>query len=132
MATNVEMLKSDYERIVAVYEYLKDHEILEDSDISDVLSPQLTVLKEVLDQADTDNSLTRYYLCIKWHDLSARPADYDDYPPVEEATLYSYTAFTKQFVEDFVEEQTARSANILVTDDPSGNVGWLELDVYFG
>ena len=119
---------SDYEQIVAVYESLKNSTLAYD----ETVKPLLDSLRPLLTTIDSENSLQRYYLSVSWNDLSARPADYAEYPPTEEGQLYSYTAFTKAFVISFVEAQTTRYANILVTDDPSGNVGWQAIDVYFG
>lgn len=125
---DITMAQVDYSAVVAIYETLKNSELSTNS----TLQPLLNELKDILNRTDVANTLTRYYLSVKWYDLTANPADHENYPPELEEKLHSYTAFTKQYVIDFVESQTNRYANILVTDDPSGNVGWKDLDTFFG
>lgn len=127
MPSTISMLRADYDKIVSVYESLKSGELATNEEVT----PLLYLLKTALAATDSTNTLTRHYMWVKWYDLSARPADYEDYPPQIEESLYSYTAFTRQYIVDFVLSQTPSYANILVTNDPSGQVGWMELDIFF-
>lgn len=127
MATTVTVNLSTYYSIEDAYETIKASDYAAETDIAAALE----VLKSALAEIDTNNSLTRRYLYVRWYDLATNPANYDSYPPLESALLHSYSAFTQDIVEAFVEGQTSNSANIQVTDDPSGTVGWTEIATFF-
>lgn len=101
-----------------------------------ILTGESEGLSTILAAVDKASGLTRRYLWIKWLDLTA-PKRIDgllvqDWPPTETAGVFiSYSAFTKDFVEDYVSNQTSRSAYTLCTDDKNGEVGWKELDIFF-
>jgi hypothetical protein len=127
VTTNYTISKTEYESIVASYEELRHSSLA----LDDTLKPHIDSLKTLLEDVDDANSITRYYIGVRWDDLSVRAADYEDYPPQQEELFHSYTAFTEQWVLDFVEAQTVHYANVLVTDDPSGNVGWVTVSAFF-
>jgi hypothetical protein len=101
-----------------------------------VLTGETSGLTTILNDIDRSHSLTRYYLFVKWLDLT-QPQETNngevtgDWPPAYTHSFVSYSPFTKTFVEDFVAGQTTRSAHILCTDDPNGDTGWKEIDVFF-
>jgi hypothetical protein len=99
-----------------------------------VLKGETEDLNALLDRVDDENSLTRYYLYVKWMDAATpRPGAQDaptDWPPWRSEWFVQYERFTKEFVEDFVATQTTRPLNILVTNDPYGEVGYYELDEF--
>jgi hypothetical protein len=100
-----------------------------------ILKEETDDLNVLLTRVDEENSLTRYYLYIKWQDAGAkRPAPGDeitDWPPWRFAWFISYTQFTEEFVTDYVDGQTDHALAILVTDDPSGEVGWFTVEDFF-
>lgn len=94
-----------------------------------------STLGPLLDTIDRANSKTRYYLYVKWLDRNAPKivegvAVYD-WPPEVTHRFISYSPFTSAFVTAFVAAQTSDYAYILCTDDPTGEVGWKELVVFF-
>lgn len=100
-----------------------------------ILKDETGDLSSLLDRVDADNSLTRYYLYVKWLDGAApRPGPQqpiEDWPPWVFEWFVSYSPFTRDWVEEFVASQTSNPIYILVTDDPAGKVGWYELDKFF-
>ena len=105
--------------------------------VSSILSGSTTGMKDMLDEIDETNGLTRYYLWVRWLDRSAPRYDGADpvlnWPPQEETDepFIAYSPFTQAFVEEYVAAQTSDYAYILVTDDSAGQAGWKELDVFF-
>jgi len=127
MATTVTMSLSVYQSIVASYEALKVVDSADETDVAAIVE----ALKALLRDIDSSNTLTRHYLSIRWYDLDARPADYADYPPLTTVKLYSYTAFTQDYVTDYIGNQTSNYTEVYVTDDPTGTVGWVALATFF-
>ena len=100
-----------------------------------ILKDETDDLNVLLERVDNQNSLTRYYIYIKWMDGAApRPGEQqpiEEWPPWVTDWFVQYTPFTKEWVEDYVASRTTNPIYILVTDDPAGDVGWYELDVFF-
>lgn len=100
-----------------------------------ILRQEVDDLNALLGKIDRDNDLTRYYLYVKWQDAAVpRPgpdAPIQDWPPWRMEWFTAYEPFTRQFVEEFVDRQTSKALYILVTDDPSGDVGWYTLEEFF-
>jgi hypothetical protein len=103
--------------------------------VGSVLKEDTDELDTLLRRVDTQNSLTRYYLGIKWLDGAApRPGDQqpiEEWPPWVSDWFVSYSPFTKEWVEEYVASRTTNPIYILVTKDPSREIGWYELDVFF-
>jgi hypothetical protein len=103
--------------------------------VGSVLKEDTGELTTVFDRVDNQNDLTRYYLYIKWQEGGARrPGPNDpitDWPPWLFQWFVQYERFTREFVDDFLEREAINPIYVLVTDDPSGEVGWYTLDEFF-
>ena len=101
-----------------------------------ILTGQLDGISTILDKVDKNNGLIRYYLYVKWLDLTAPKVvngqTVVDWPPERTASFISYSPFTRNYVEEFVKGQTTHYAYIQCTDDPAGKAGWKEIDEFFG
>jgi len=105
-----------------------------ESIVGAVLKNDTDDLNQVLDRVDQENELRRYYLYIKWQDGDVRrpgPDDpIEDWPPWVFDWFTSYEPFTAEWVREYVARRTSNAIYILVTDDPSGEVGWYELEEF--
>jgi len=105
--------------------------------VNSILLETTTGMKPTLDEIDTANGLVRHYLWIRWLDRNAPRFDGPDpvlnWPPQEatDTPFIAYSSFTRTFVEEYVATQTSQPVYIQVTDDPAGQAGWKELDVFF-
>jgi len=95
---------------------------------------QYRVVRDFLEGLERTNSITRYFLYVRWRDR-ARPVfeNRDDWPPTMTTTLARYTSpWTYEDVIAAVAAYTSNYFSIQVTEDRTGTVGWTDLDTHFG
>ena len=96
-----------------------------------------SVAGELIEKIEKENSLTRYYLALRWKDRESNeysPSQYqDEWPPTRTAVLSRYTsAWTYDEVMGAIRNTTPHPFSIEVTTDRSALVGWTDIDTYFG
>jgi hypothetical protein len=94
---------------------------------------QVSKFLQVIEKA---NSITRYFLNIRWQD--ARPREFPvgefprSWPPELSGSLTRYDRpVAKSDVQAYVASRCSAPVGILVTPDPAGIYGWSKIDDYF-
>jgi hypothetical protein len=94
------------------------------------------LLDQFLKEIETANSITRYFLRIRWQECNLPlPANTNfptTWPPTQESSLTRYDRpVARVDVETEVSRLAANPVDIMVTRDPNGLLGWTKLADYF-
>jgi hypothetical protein len=93
-------------------------------------------LSAFLSKLEKDTGITRFSIYVAWDDLTKPvPATVkfpETWPPKQKVLLTRYDrAYIKKDVVDYVAKHGVAYANILVTKDLGGQIGWQKLDDFF-
>lgn len=82
------------------------------------------------------NGITRYFLWVRWQEVGRiHPANQpfpENWPPTQEAKIERLNfPVSRATVEAVVADRSKNPTNILVSEDPGGELGWTSIDQYF-
>lgn len=107
-----------------------------DALVNAVEAEDLDEAARILDLVAEYNELTTYILWVRWQNVGGEPPPMQistaAYPPLQRLRLKLERPITREDVETFVQENVQGApADIHVTPDRAGNIGWSTLDSYF-
>lgn len=93
-------------------------------------------LEEFLRQVEKQGGVTRYFLWVRWQEAKQPLPPTTHFPQSWPPSLQQIIErldrpIARVDVEAMLKENATSPATVLVTQDPAGQVGWTELDVYF-
>lgn len=93
-------------------------------------------LEEFLRQTEKQAGVTRFFLWVRWQEAKQPLPPTTNFPSVWPPSLQQIIErldrpIARVDVEAMLKENATNPATVLVTQDPAGQVGWTELNVYF-
>lgn len=93
-------------------------------------------LEEFLRQTEKQAGVTRFFLWVRWQESKQPLPPTTSFPKTWPPSLQQIIErldrpIARVDVEAMLKENATSPATVLVTQDPAGQVGWTELDVYF-
>lgn len=93
-------------------------------------------LEEFLRQTEKQAGVTRFFLWVRWQEAKQPLPPTTSFPTSWPPSLQQIIErldrpIARVDVEAMLKENATSPATVLVTQDPAGQVGWTELNVYF-